>query len=693
MTEPRPARAVRLAARLCLAALTFAACAAHADEPAEKPPADPRIFQPMDVFGLTWADNPQISPDGRSVIYERSWFDVMKDRKRSNLWLIGPDGNNRPLTSGANNDGGGAWSPDGKRFAYVAESDGKSQIFVRWMDSGEVAAVTHLTQGPRGLAWSPDGKWIAFTMRVPAADKPLAEMPAAPKGAEWAPPVKVIESVVYRMDGGGYVDPAYSHVFLVSADGGAARQLTSGKFNWRGRLAWAGNRSIVVAANLNADWEYDTGESDLYRIDVDTAAQTRLTDRKGPDGDPTVSPDGKRLAWLGFDDNGKPYQPAHLYVMNLADGKPHALTDGIDLDLDGPEWDGNRGLYFHYDERGDTKVGWISADGGKIQEVANDFGGTAVGRPYGGGSMSASAGRVAYTRGTKYTPSDVAVVERGGKSRVLTDLNANLLGHKTLAKVEEINVKSSADGRNVQAWVVTPPNFDASKKYPLLLEIHGGPFANYGPRFAPEIQLYAAKGYVVVYANPRGSTSYGTEFANLIDDAYPSKDYDDLISVTDAVIARGSIDTNNLFVTGGSGGGVLTAWIVGHTDRFRAAVSAKPVINWYSFALTTDFYPYLSRYWFAGPPWDKNVQQNYIDRSPISYVGNVKTPTMLIVGESDHRTPISEAEQFYQALKLRKVDTALVRIPGASHEINNRPSNMLAQVLNTIGWFERYRSK
>ncbi|HJT98893.1 MAG TPA: S9 family peptidase, partial [Rhodanobacteraceae bacterium] len=331
----------------------------------------------------------------------------------------------------------------------------------------------------------------------------------------------------------------------------------------------------------------------------------------------------------------------------------------------------------------------IGAGGGKVATLADDLGGTAMGRPYPGGAMSAAAGKIAYTRGSEYRPADVAIVDRGGQPRSLTDLNANLLGHKALGKVEEIRVKSSADGREVEAWIVTPPDFEPGKKYPLMLEIHGGPFANYGPRFAPETQLYAAHGYIVVYANPRGSTSYGSEFANLIENAYPGKDYDDLMSVVDAVVARGSVDTANLFVTGGSGGGVLTAWIVGHTDRFRAAVVAKPVINWYSFALTSDFYTLFSRYWFPGPPWEQ--QANYMQRSPITYVGHVKTPTMMITGEDDHRTPSSEAEQFYQALKLRKIDTALLRIPGASHEIQTRPSNMLAQVLNTIGWFDRHR--
>jgi dipeptidyl aminopeptidase/acylaminoacyl peptidase len=669
----------------CLA-LACAAVLAHAQS------SEPGPLQPMDVFQLQWADNPRLSPDGKAIVYERSWFDVMKDRKRANLWIVDADGRgNRPLTTGAANDGGVAWSPDGKRLAWVAAEDGKAQIFVRWMASAESAAITHLTQAPRGLSWSPDGKWIAFSMRVPAADSPLAQMPTAPKGAEWAAPAKVIDRVIYRMDGGGYIDPGYTQVFVVAADGGAPRQITQGKHNFMDAPAWTGDgKALIVSSNFNEDWEYEPLESDLYRVDVDSGAVARLTERKGPDRDAVVSPDGKRLAYLGFDDNLKPYQGAHIYVLDFATGKSRVLSGDFDFDIEEPRWDGNRGLFFHYDDHGKTKIGWIGADGGKVQTLADDYGGTAMGRPYTGGAMSSAAGRVAYTRGSEYRPADVGIVERGGKARSLTDLNANLLGHKNLGKVEEMRVKSSADGREVEAWIVTPPGFDPAKKYPLLLEIHGGPFAAYGPQFAPEIQLYAAHGYIVVYSNPRGSTSYGSEFANLIQNAYPSKDYDDLMSVVDAVISRGSVDTSNLFVTGGSGGGVLTAWIVGHTDRFRAAVVAKPVINWYSFALTSDFYTLFSRYWFPGVPWEQ--QKNYMERSPITYVGNVKTPTMLITGEDDHRTPSSEAEQFYQALKLRKIDTALLRIPGASHEINTRPSNLLAQVLNTIGWFDKHRA-
>lgn len=668
----------RISAIAALLAVSFLT-SAYAAKPA---------LEPMDVFGMQWADNPQISPDGRQIAYERYAFDVMKDRKRSGLWIVDADGrNHRPLTP---NGRAAAWSPDGQRLAYVANVDGSTQIHMRWMDSGQSARISELTQSPQGLSWSPDGRWLAFRMRVPATEKPLASMPTAPKGAEWAPAAKVIDRVIYRMDGGGYVDPGYTHVFVVAADGGAARQVTEGKNNFDGTPQWTRDgKALIVSANLREDWEYAPFDNDLYRIDLDSAALTRLTERSGPDNHPAISPDGKRLAWLGFDDKGRPYESARIHVGDIDGRNARVLTADLDRNIDQIVWDGDRGLYFSYDDNGRTAIAWIAANGGNIDVLASDLGGTSMGRPYTGGSMSSAAGRVAYTHGSEYKPADVAVIERRGKARVLTDLDANLLEHRSLGKVERISVPSSADARPIEAWIVTPPNFNATRKYPLLLEIHGGPFAAYGPHFAPEIQLYAAQGYVVVYANPRGSTSYGSEFANLIQNAYPSQDYDDLMSVVDAVIARGSIDERNLFVTGGSGGGVLTAWIVGHTDRFRAAVSAKPVINWYSFVLTSDFYTLFSRYWFPGMPWDN--LQNYIERSPIHHVGKVKTPTMLLVGDDDHRTPASEAEQYYQALKLRKIDTAMVRIPGASHSINERPSNLIAQVLHTIAWFEKYR--
>ena len=651
--------------------------------------ADTRVFEPMDVFGLQWVDNPQISPDGHQIVFERMGFDVMTDRKQSSLWRIDSDGENlRPVAASGS---GAAWSADGRRLAFVANDSGKSQIQMHWFDTGQTTSITDLTQSPQNLSWSPDGRWLAFNMRIPADQAPLAKMPSAPKGAEWAAPVKVIESVIYRVDGGGYIDPGYTQVFVVSSEGGAARQLTSGKHNFNGQPAWAADGSaLIVSTNLSDDWEFQPMGADLYRVAISDGTVTRLTERNGPDHSAIISADGKRMAWLGFDDKRHPYQTTRIYVGDTNAGNSSSLTDGFDFNVDAIAWDGNRGLWLQFDDHGKTRLGWISASGGKVERIADDLGGTEIGRPYTAASFSAAGGRVTYTQGGMYSLANLAVAERSGKSRTLSHLDGNLLDQMNLGKMEAITVKSSYDGRDIEAWIVRPPNFDPNKKYPLILEIHGGPFAAYGPFFSPEIQLYAAAGYVVVYANPRGSTSYGSEFANLIENAYPSQDFDDLMSVVDSTIAKGSIDSDNLFVTGGSGGGCLTAWIVGHTNRFRAAVSAKPVINWYSFILTADMYPFFSQYWFTDLPWDK--VENYLERSPITYVGNVKTPTMMMVGEADPRTPASEAEQFYQALKLRKVDTALVRIPGASHGITQRPSNLIAKSLNILAWFDKYRT-
>jgi dipeptidyl aminopeptidase/acylaminoacyl peptidase len=661
--------------------------------PAAASPAALRPFAPMDVFALQWADNPVLSPDGRQLVYERRFFDPMKDTRRANLWLLdSASGDARPLTTGSSNDGQAAWSPDAERIAYVSGDGDQRQIFVRWLDGGATARVTQLQHPPSNLAWSPDGRLLAYTAFVPSEGKPLATMPKAPEGAEWAKPVKVIEHTNYRSDGAGYLDAGFTHVFVVSADGGAPRQLTRGEYNVIGTPAWSRDGgSLFVSANRDARIEREPLESELYRVALDDGAMIRLTTRKGPDHSPKLSPDGRRLAWLGFDDEGMSYANTRLHVMDLDSGAERVLTADLDASVNAAGWLDNANLAIAYDWRGGTHVARVPAGGGRIAVLAEDMGGTAIGRPYTGSAMSAAAGRVAYTQGGAQRPADVAVVAANGRVSRLTDLSAGLLDQRELGRVEEITYPSSFDGRQIQGWIVYPPGFDPTRRYPLLLEIHGGPFAAYGPHFAAEIQLYAAQGYVVLYTNPRGSTSYGVQFANLIHHNYPSQDYDDLVSGVDAVIARGFIDTENLFVTGGSGGGVLTAWIIGTTDRFRAAVVAKPVINWFSHALTADGFNFYWQYWHPGLPWEHH--EHYFRHSPISRVGNVRTPTMVITGEDDLRTPMAESEQYYNALRLQGVPSALARIPGAAHAIDRRPSNLIAQVLHTVAWFERYRVK
>jgi len=654
--------------------------------------ADPSILEPRDLFDLEWADGPALSPDARTVVYQRSGYDIMLDRRTSRLWQVEVDsGRHTPL--GADASGTNVvFSPDGARIAWVAQVDGRAQIVVRWMDSGEQSALGWLPQAPSELAFSPDGRQLAFSMLVESDATATTALPAKPEGAQWAPAAKYIDRLAYRADGAGYLRPGYRHVFVIPSEGGTPRQISQGDFNYRSPVWSRDGHSLYVVSNQSPEWEYQPTESEIYRLEIASGALTALTDRRGPDMNPALSPDGKQLAYVGYDDIGKGHQVTHLYVLDVQSGVARALTAEFDYPVANPYWErSGRGVFFSYERHGRGHIAWVSANGGRVETLSDDFGGTSIGRPYTGGQFSVAGDKVAYTRDSPERPAELAIVQRGRKSKVLTDLNVDVLGHKQLGQVEEFWFKSSADGLDVQAWLVKPPQYREGQRYPLLLEIHGGPYAAYGPRFAAETQLYASAGYAVLYVNPRGSTGYGQAFADHIHHNYPSEDYDDLISAVDTVIAQGVADPDQLYVTGGSGGGVLTAWIIGHTDRFKAAVVAKPVIDWISFSLTADMYPYFTQYWFPAPPWE--AFEHYWKYSPLAYVGNVKTPTLLVTGEEDYRTPIPESEQYYQALKLRRVDTAMLRIPGASHGIGARPTETLHQVLGTLDWLQRYRKQ
>jgi dipeptidyl aminopeptidase/acylaminoacyl peptidase len=652
-------------------------------------------FKPMDVFDLQWAADPQVSPDGRSIAYVRMGYDIKTDRPRGAIWLVGVDGKNeRPLTA-ATSSGSPRWSPDGTRVAYISRAaDGSAQLFMYWTASGISAPISNFTESPSGLAWSADGRWLAFMMAVPQERKPLkVDLPDTPKDSKWADPPKLIDRMVFRADGEGYLPNTFSQLFVVSADGGAARQLTHGDFDHQGPPAFTADGSgVLISANRRADADYDPLDSEIYRVDLSDGSIHALTDRRGPDRHPVPSPDGKHIAYLGFDDKQLGYQATQLYVMDGDGSHARSLTAALDRDAASPKWlADNKTLVFQYDDHGATKIAAIDLQG-KMRALADGVGGNDVSRPYSGGSFSiAPNGRFAFTKASATAPAALATGTSQRDIKTIASFSDTLLAQRAIGSVEEITFDSSADHRQMQGWIVKPAGFDPAKKYPFVLEIHGGPFAMYAPSFAAEIQLYASAGYVVLYMNPRGSTGYGEEFGNLIHHDYPNKDYDDLMSGVDAVIGRGYVDAQRLFVTGGSGGGVLTAWIVGHTDRFRAAVVVKPVINWTSFVLTGDMTNYFYRYWFGEFPWE-NIQA-YWKRSPLAYVGNVKTPTMLMTGEVDYRTPSSEAEQFYQALRLRKVDTAMVRVPNASHDISARPSLLIDKAAYVLAWFKAHDVK
>ena len=657
-------------------------------------------LDPMDVFNLQYASDPQISPDGNRIVYVREFSDMMSDEHKSNLWIINFDGTNqRAVTTGNFSDGSPRWSPDGTRIAYISDRDGKPQIYVRWMDTGQTARVTNLENSPADIAWSPDGKLIAFTSLVGTEPFKIADLPKPPEGAKWADPPKPYNRLIYRFNGMGYLKPGFTQVFVVAADGGAPRQLTTGNYPHSGvpfgggAPAWSPDgKHLIFSANLREDYEYHPLNSEVYELSVADGTVKELTHRNGPDNSPAISPDGRTIAYTGFDDRLQGHQTTYLYLMDADGGNSRVVTPKLDRDVESPSWapDGS-GVYFIYDDEGDTKLGFYSTSGG-VKELAQHLG--SGGSTYSGGASFTVAkdGRFTLTHDTPSDPGDIAVGEVSNpQPHVLTALNQQLFAQKKPGATEQFWFKSSVDQRKIEGWIIKPPDFDASKKYPLFLEIHGGPFTNYGDRFDTNDQIWAAQGFVVLYVNPRGSTSYGEEFANLIHHAYPGDDFYDLNSGVDAVIAKGYIDPDNLFVEGGSGGGVLTCWMVDRTTRFRAAASLYPVINWYSWVLTADLPTFGMQYWFPGPPWEN--MEHYMKRSVLSYVGKVATPTMLMTGEADFRTPISEAEQYYEALKLRKIETALVRFPGEPHGLSERPSHQVAKIIYVMDWFNEHKKK
>jgi len=635
-------------------------------------------------------DAPQISPDGQQIVYTRRWIDKVNDRWDSAVWIMNADGSkNRYLVDGS----GPRWSPDGTRIAYIARGEPTGQqVFVRYMDAeGAVTQITRVEKTPGNLIWSPDSQSLAFTMLVPEKETWRIKMPARPEGAKWSADPRIIQRFRYRLDRVGFLEEGFQHIFLVPATGGTPRQVTSGDFNHAGLggfggggLSWTPDgREILFTSLRTDDWEHQYRESEIYAVNMQDKSIRQLTTRKGPDSGPEVSPDGRWVAYTGYDWTQDTYRDSGLYVMGIDGSNPRLLTGGLDRSPSGLLWaSDSSGIYFNVDDRG-TRNFYLAPLKGDVHQVTR-----------GNHQLTVTdvnpSGQAVGTLTSYYKPDDVVSFNlQKPEPKQLTFVNDDILQDMKLGEVEEIWY-SSVGGLRIQGWVIKPPDFDPKKKYPLILTIHGGPHAMYGVGFNYGWQNHAAEGYLVLYTNPRGSSGYGTAFGNAINNAYPSQDYDDLMKGVDEVIGRGSVDERNLFVYGCSGGGVLTAWIVGHTDRFAAASSNCPVINWFSFVGTTDGNMGWYRN-FKKLPWEDPSE--HLQRSPLMYVGNVKTPTMLMTGVNDMRTPMGQTEEFYQALKMRKVPTAMVRFNDEWHGTGSKPSNFLRTQLYLRYWFEKYMKK
>ena len=700
--------------------------------------AQKRNITEKDLFSFVWIADPQISPDGSRVAFVRVTVNEKKDGYSTAIWSVNTAGGDpHQLTSGTR-DSSPRWSPDGKYlvFVRVTEKDGRPdvpQLFMLAMAGGDSFQFTSLTRGAGQPQWSPDGKLITFVNNAnpedlakqkdmqketlpspaPATAQPAAS-PAASPSTTGKPEekresdVRVITRAVYRANGAGYLDYAHpGHIWVVTPPRNAdekvtPRQLTSGRFA-EDNITWARDSSQIYFTSDRSDESYyDLPSTTVYSVAAAGGAPAKLTSFEMDAGAFAVSPNGKQFAFIAS--IGRPiksYRQPDLWVMDIArDAKPRNLTEDFDYDVGAGVGGDNtaprggsgnpaiwtadgRGILEVYAKEGRANLARFNASDGKLTDVTRGDQAVLNFR------STADGSKLVYNLSTPTRIGDLYVLEgRPGNAKQLTNLNHDLFSHLNLTEPEEIWYQSF-DGKRIQAWVQKPPNFDANKKYPLILNIHGGPHAAYGFIFDHEFQWMAAKGYVVIYPNPRGSTSYGQDFGNIIQYNYPGDDHKDLMAGVDELIRRGYIDEKKLGITGGSGGGVLTNWAIGHTTRFAAAVSQRDISDWSSWWYTADFSQFQP-YWFKGAPWEDTDFQR---RSPITYIDKVTTPLMLILGETDWRTPTGAGgEQMFRALKYRKIPTVMIRFPNESHELSRsgQPWHRIERLQHIVGWFDKW---
>ena len=641
-----------------------------------------RELELADYLDWETVSGPQISPDGSFIIYTRRSADKMSDSWISEVWQMDADGGrNRFLTTGGNVQ----FSPSGDRIAYIGQADGHSQVFVRYLDAeSSVTQITHQQYRINGLAWAPDGKTLAIRAAIPIKPSWKINMPPKPKGAEWTGDPRITDRLFYRRDRAGFID-AFNHLFVVPADGGTPRQLTEGNWSAGGNLEWTPDGSaILFTGEIIEEGDPNGMRSNIYAVEVATKEISQLNITDGGWNNPKVSPDGSQIAYLGNSSvsvRDVTFPPVELHIMNRDGSEDRTVVADIGNGVRDMRWtDDGQGLYLSYGRAGSSNVRLLALDG-SFSEVT-------TGEHIFNLSSVSDTGMGVGVFSSSHVTSNVASINMAdGTITQLTDVNGDILADVELGAVEEIWYESF-DGQRIQGWVVFPPDFDASRQYPLLLSIHGGPHGMYGVGFNYSFQEFAARGYVVLYTNPRGSTGYGWEFANAINNQYPGPvDMGDMMAGVDVMLGRGYVDAKRQYVQGCSGGGILTSYIVTQTDRFAAAVTRCPIVNWISAGGTSDV-PLGVHNLFDKPFWED--PQDWYDHSAIFHVNNVKTPTLIMVGEQDLRTPVPQSEEFFVALRMLGVPTKLIRMKKQWHGTSSLPSNMLRTQLYMQSWFDSY---
>lgn len=677
--------------------------------------AQKRNITERDLFDFAWVGDPQISPDGSTIAFVKVAVNAAKTNYDTSIWAVPASGAAEPrrITSGTR-DTTPRWSPDGKYLLFVRSGEtpgptGAPQLYLMSMSGGEAWQVTSIPRGASGPAWSPDGRWILFGNSQNAEDIARSGRPSTPDSRE--SDVRVITRAVYRADGGGYTDPTRpGHIWVIAApkssdEKNTPKQLTSGPFS-EGNAVWALDSSVIYYTTNRIPEPYyeETATTEVYSIAPTGGAPTLLTKVSMGIGALGLSPDGRRFAFSASAPHRpvKSYTQPDLWVLDIApSAQPKNLTTGFDFDIGAgltgdqappragggstPIWTADgRGIIVVYAKEGRANLGRFDADSGRLTEVTK--GDQAVGLY----RATPDRSRLIYTVSTPTRIGDLYVADgSGGNQRQLTRLNDALWSRLNLTEPDDVWF-TSFDGKKVQTWVQKPPDFDPNKKYPLILNIHGGPHAAYGYVFDHEFQWMAAKGYVVVYPNPRGSTSYGQDFGNIIQHNYPGDDHKDLMLAVDEVIKRGYIDEKKLGITGGSGGGVLTNWAVTQTPRFAAAVSQRDIANWANWWYTADFTQFQPS-WFKGAPFED--VEGFRQRSAITHVAKIQTPMMFILGEADWRTPTAAGgEELFRALKYRKVPTVMVRFPNEGHDLSRsgQPWHRIERLQHIVGWFDKW---